>query len=86
MSRTTAQVGKTATAEAVAYANRKPLFAITCGDLGIEPSEVEYRLSEVFRLANLWDCVLLLDEADIFLSQRLKTDDNLQRNALVSSE
>lgn len=28
--------------------------------------------------------MLLLDEADIFLSQRLKTDDNLQRNALVS--
>lgn len=79
-------VGKTATAEAIAYAHRKPLFSITCGDLGIEPTGVERTLSEIFRLANLWDCVLLLDEAEIFLSHREKKDDNLQRNALVSSK
>lgn len=79
-------VGKTATAEAVAYAHHKPLFPITCGDLGIEPTAVESTLSEIFRLANLWDCVLLLDEAEIFLSHREKKDDNLQRNALVSSK
>lgn len=78
-------VGKTATAEAIASAHRKPLFAITCGDLGIDPREVESTLSEIFRLANLWDCILLLDEAEIFLSRREKKDDNLQRNALVSS-
>ncbi|KAI8716897.1 AAA domain-containing protein [Fusarium sp. LHS14.1] len=77
-------VGKTATAEAIASAHRKPLFAITCGDLGIDPREVESTLSEIFRLANLWDCILLLDEAEIFLSRREKKDDNLQRNALVS--
>ncbi|KAI8675905.1 AAA domain-containing protein [Fusarium keratoplasticum] len=77
-------VGKTATAEAVAATHRKPLFAITCGDLGIDPREVESTLSEIFRLANLWDCILLLDEAEIFLSRREKKDDNLQRNALVS--
>ncbi|KUJ13891.1 uncharacterized protein LY89DRAFT_721075 [Mollisia scopiformis] len=75
-------VGKTATAEAVAQANKKPLFPITCGDLGFTPESVETSLSEIFRLAHLWDCVLLLDEADIFLSQRTK--DDLQRNALVS--
>lgn len=79
-------VGKTATAEAVAYAHQKPLFPITCGDLGIEPRAVESTLSEIFRLANLWDCVLLLDEAEIFLSHREKKNDNLQRNALVSSK
>jgi hypothetical protein len=79
-------VGKTATAEAVAYAHRKPLFPITCGDLGVDPVLVESSLSMIFRLANLWDCVLLLDEAEIFLSRREKKDDNLQRNALVSSK
>ena len=79
-------VGKTATAEAVAYAHKKPLFPITCGDLGIDPHTVERTLSDIFRLANLWDCVLLLDEAEIFLSRREKMDDSLQRNALVSSE
>ena len=75
-------VGKTATAEAVALENRKPLFAITCGDLGLTPSDVEHHLTEVFRLAHLWDCVLLLDEADVFLSSRSNLD--LNRNALVS--
>ncbi|UZP38659.1 hypothetical protein NXS19_006475 [Fusarium pseudograminearum] len=75
-------VGKTATAEAVAMENRKPLFVITCGDLGLTPHAVESALKNVFRLAHLWDCVLLLDEADVFLTQRSKQD--MKRNALVS--
>lgn len=79
-------VGKTATAEAVALAYDKPLFPITCGNLGTLPARVEAVLTELFRLANLWDCILLLDEAEIFLSPREKRDDNLQRNALVSGE
>ncbi|KAL1845300.1 hypothetical protein VTK73DRAFT_715 [Phialemonium thermophilum] len=77
-------VGKTATAEAVAQEHRKPLFAITCGDLGITAEDVSRNLSNIFRLANLWDCVLLLDEADVFLSRREKQGHDLQRNALVS--
>ncbi|OCL09280.1 P-loop containing nucleoside triphosphate hydrolase protein [Glonium stellatum] len=75
-------VGKTSTAECVAEATGKPLFPITCGDLGLTPEHVEKTLRDTFHLAQLWDCVLLLDEADIFLAQRNRTD--LQRNALVS--
>ncbi|KAH7309775.1 hypothetical protein B0I35DRAFT_358846 [Stachybotrys elegans] len=75
-------VGKTATAEAVAQAYNKPLFVITCGDLGFKPEKVESSLKNIFRLAHLWDCILLLDEADIFLSRRELGD--LERNALVS--
>ncbi|CAK7206147.1 hypothetical protein SEUCBS139899_008932 [Sporothrix eucalyptigena] len=75
-------VGKTATAEAVAQSNQQPLFAITCGDLGFTPKEVERSLEEIFRLAHLWNCILLLDEADIFLAERRRAD--LKRNALVS--
>ncbi|UNI22167.1 hypothetical protein JDV02_008081 [Purpureocillium takamizusanense] len=75
-------VGKTATAEAIAHEKNQPLFHITCGDLGFTPKEVEGELKEIFRLAHLWDCVLLLDEADIFLARRDMT--NLKRNALVS--
>ncbi|KAL4739363.1 hypothetical protein BDV11DRAFT_215286 [Aspergillus similis] len=75
-------VGKTATAEAVAQANKKPLFVITCGDLGFTAKDVENALKNIFRLAHLWDCILLLDEADIFLSRRELGD--LKRNALVS--
>lgn len=77
-------VGKTATAEAVAQKWGKPLFPITCGDLGFTADSVETSLNEIFRLAHLWDCVLLLDEADVFITQRNKND--LQRNALVSGE
>lgn len=75
-------VGKTATAEAIAQVNSKPLFAITCGDLGFEAGKVDASLRNIFRLAHLWDCVLLLDEADVFLSRREVYD--LNRNALVS--
>ncbi|KXH59598.1 hypothetical protein CSAL01_04354 [Colletotrichum salicis] len=42
-------VGKTATAEAVAQTNNKPLFTITCGDLGLTPEAVDTKLNEVFR-------------------------------------
>ncbi|KAH8900348.1 hypothetical protein GQ53DRAFT_815237 [Thozetella sp. PMI_491] len=77
-------VGKTATAEAVAQANGKPLFAITCGDLGLTPNEVETALRRIFRLAHAWDCVLLLDEVDTFFTQRSKGDSTLTKNAIVS--
>jgi hypothetical protein len=77
-------VGKTCTAEAVASENEKPLFPITCGDLGVSPQTVEKTLKDIFRYAHLWDCVLLLDEADVFLTQRDRTD--VERNALVSGE
>ena len=75
-------VGKTATAESVAQKWRRPLFPITCGDLGFTAESVEKSLTEIFRLAHLWDCILLLDEADVFITQRDRHD--LQRNALVS--
>lgn len=75
-------VGKTATAEAVAMEHQKPLLIITCGDLGLTSYEVEKSLTKIFRLAHMWDCMLLLDEADVFLSQRSNQD--MKRNALVS--
>lgn len=75
-------VGKTSTAECVAEANGKMLFPITCGDLGTTAADVERELSNKFHLAGLWDCVLLLDEADVFLAQRTKYD--VKRNSLVS--
>ncbi|KAL4911439.1 hypothetical protein BDW74DRAFT_172902 [Aspergillus multicolor] len=59
-----------------------PLLPITYGDLGLSPAAVEGKLKDVFRLAQLWGCILLLDEADVFLSERRPTD--LERNALVS--
>ncbi|KAK8064657.1 hypothetical protein PG994_007295 [Apiospora phragmitis] len=62
--------GKTFTAEAVAEIAEKPLFRVTCGDIGTKPQDVEKYLESVFYLARTWDCVILLDEADVFLEQR----------------
>lgn len=76
--------GKTATAEAVAQTYRRPLLSISCGCWD-HPRMLEQGLEEVFRLANLWDCILLLDEADVFLTARASTD-NVSRNSLVSSK
>ena len=59
--------GKTFTAESVAELAEKPLYPVTCGDIGTEPEQVERYLESVLYLGNLWDCVVLLDEADVFL-------------------
>lgn len=74
--------GKTFTAESVAEIARKPLYRVTCGDIGTKPQEVEQYLESVLYLGKIWDCVVLLDEADVFLEQRTLMD--LERNALVS--
>jgi hypothetical protein len=66
----------------VAELAEKPLFRVTCGDIGTKPEEVEKYLESVLHLGKIWGCVVLLDEADVFLEQRTLTD--LERNALVS--
>lgn len=75
-------MGKTATAECIADLVQRPLYPITCGDLGSTALEVEKELSRHFDLASRWDCVMLLDEADVFLAKRSREDHG--RNAIVS--
>ena len=75
-------VGKTSTAECVADDTKRPLFPITCGDIGETASDVEHNLQKNFQLAHKWGCVLLLDEADIFLAKRTRSD--LRHNAVTS--
>jgi hypothetical protein len=58
------------------------LYSITCGDIGTTADEVEDRLQDHTELAEKWGCVLLLDEADVFLMRR--SWDDMGRNALVS--
>lgn len=78
-------VGKTSTAECVAANVGKPLFPITCGDIGGDTAqEVEANLETYFDLARKWDCVLLLDEADVFLSTR--EHGNIRQSSLVSGK
>ncbi|KAI1777840.1 hypothetical protein F4818DRAFT_408068 [Hypoxylon cercidicola] len=75
-------VGKTTTAEGIAELFNKPLFQITCGDLGTTAREVEVALETNFALANKWGSILLLDEADVFLARRNPQD--FKRNGLVA--
>ncbi|KAL4878190.1 P-loop containing nucleoside triphosphate hydrolase protein [Aspergillus karnatakaensis] len=74
--------GKTLTAESVAELTRKPLYRVTCGDIGTNAEDVERYLESVLYLGTVWQCVVLLDEADVFLEERTQQDH--QRNALVS--
>ncbi|KAK6222191.1 hypothetical protein QIS74_04446 [Colletotrichum tabaci] len=74
--------GKTFTAELVAEIVKIPLYSVTCGDIGTNPAEVEKYLESVFHLGKIWDCVVLLDEAEVFLEYCTLQD--LQWNALVS--
>ncbi|KUJ15210.1 P-loop containing nucleoside triphosphate hydrolase protein [Mollisia scopiformis] len=67
-------IGKTLTAENVAEIVEKPLYRVTCGDIGTNAENVEKSV--------LTQTVVLLDEAEVFLQERSLED--LQRNALVS--
>ena len=75
-------VGKTLTAEAVAEVTKRPLYMISSGELGATPEAVHDQLKAALELAELWDAVLLLDEADVFLTKR--NDIDLSRNAITS--
>ena len=74
--------GKTLTAESVAEIAQMPLYRVTCGDIGTNTDAVEKYLNTVLHLGKTWNCVLLLDEADVFLEERSTND--LKRNSLVS--
>ncbi|KAI1053491.1 hypothetical protein LB506_012481 [Fusarium annulatum] len=54
----------------------------TAGDLGSTADVVESRLEKNFALASRWGCILLIDEADVFLEAR--QTENFDRNSLVA--
>jgi hypothetical protein len=72
----------TLSAEAVAEALRRPLYAVSVGELGTTPDVMEEKLRSILDLAYQWNAVLLLDEADIFMEAR--DTHNVERNAMVS--
>ncbi|KAF5644913.1 TOB3 (member of AAA-ATPase family) [Fusarium sp. NRRL 52700] len=55
----------------------------TAGDLGSTADVVESRLEKNFSLASRWGCILLIDEADVFLEAR--QTENFDRNSLVAA-
>ncbi|MCJ1376077.1 hypothetical protein MMC20_007315 [Loxospora ochrophaea] len=76
-------VGKTLTAEVVSEVTKRPLYMVTAGELGTDVSLVDQHLEMVLEITRRWGCVLLIDEADVFLQARDAAVD-LKRNALVS--
>ncbi len=75
-------VGKTLTAEAVSELLERPLYMVSVGELGINSGELEKNLRQILDVAQIWNAVILIDEADIFLEKRASGD--VVRNSLVS--
>ncbi|KAI9664612.1 MAG: hypothetical protein M1821_006058 [Bathelium mastoideum] len=75
--------GKTFTAECLAEYTKRPLLSLTSTDVGTEPEAVEESLRGWFKKAKLWGAIMLLDEADIYLEERIAQD--IKRNSLVAA-
>ncbi|CAB4399720.1 unnamed protein product [Rhizophagus irregularis] len=68
-------VRKTLTAEAISKYLYRPLYAVSVRELGTSVVELEHKLSEILEVASIWNAVILIDEADIFLERRIKCFD-----------
>lgn len=74
--------GKTLTAQCVAEVNHLPLLSLTPGDFGVEAVKFESKLVRWLETSYRWNAVLLLDEADIYVEERMNSD--TVRNAIVA--
>jgi hypothetical protein len=61
---------------------RKPLYVVSAGDLGTNAHTLDQALTKIFALAPVWNAVVLIDEADVFLEERSAA--NIERNAMVA--
>lgn len=59
------------------------MYFLRASDLGTDPSEVESTLWNVLGCCKLWNAVLLIDEADVFLEAR--SADRMEQNEPISS-
>ena len=74
-------VGKTLTAEAIAELLHRPLYSVAVGELGTNTEQLEKSLRQILDVAQIWNAVVLIDEADIFLEKR---GHDVLRNSLTS--
>jgi hypothetical protein len=72
--------GKTLTAEVYAEASGRALYTVQCSQLGTSPDDLEDNLLKVLARGRRWGAIMLLDEADVYVTSR-GTD--LQLNAIV---
>ncbi|KAL3467065.1 P-loop containing nucleoside triphosphate hydrolase protein [Aspergillus heterothallicus] len=78
-----AGTGKTYTAETLSELVEKPLYRLSCADLGTELQRAEECLKSALYLGKTWDCIILLDDIDIFLEEN--TSSNIEQNAIVAA-
>lgn len=74
-------LGKTLTGEVYAELIERPLYRIHSGVFGTTPEQINNSLKQTFARAQRWQCVLLFDEADVFVLQR---QNNVVQNAIVA--
>lgn len=72
--------GKTLTAEIYAEHLGRPLYTVQCSQLGVDLEDLESNLMKVLARGRRWGAVMLLDEADVYVTAR-GTD--LVQNAIV---
>lgn len=72
--------GKTLSAEAYSEKVKKPLYSVQCAQLGTSAAKVEKELATILHRAERWGCLLLIDEADVYIHER-GTD--VEQNAMV---
>lgn len=74
------------TQESLAEHFARPLFPVTCSDIGTSVPKFDEKLEEISDYATEWGAILLFDEADVLLQARRDYEcSNLKRNELVSS-
>ncbi|OMP87521.1 ATPase family gene 2 protein [Diplodia seriata] len=76
-------VGKTLTAESISEDEMVPLYRLSASERGTAIKEAETQLNIALECCKLWNAVLLIDEADVFLGARSATS-KVQQNELVS--
>lgn len=74
-------LGKTLTAEVYSELTETPIYAVHSGTMGTSPESVEKSLKLIFKRQRRWGCIVLLDEADVFVKSR---GDNIVQNAIVA--
>lgn len=71
------------TVECIATQMGRPLLCLTVADIGTQETSVEAHLAKYLGLATKWGAIVLIDEAETFLTKRREGD--LSRNALVTA-
>lgn len=60
-------MGKTITAQTVAARLGVPLYQVDVGEFGTSAAEFDLELDRIFRLADRWGAIILIDEADVYM-------------------